>query len=125
MSRTDVHAPEWVKIKDPLWRFAFTPWHCKKCRLNQQACDIDTATQRHGHNRGWSASDCYSTPAAIGRNVNCGCPMCTGHLGGRHRRHADRVAWMATKRELLKTAQADLDDVDVEFRMLHISPYWG
>lgn len=88
MSRTDVHVPSWVKERDPLWRHYFKEVHSH----DNGICDLDSylTTQT------WSRTGCYITFAWRGRQIHCGCPMCTDQearkILRRRQRHQARRA---------------------------------
>ncbi|HEY6019328.1 MAG TPA: hypothetical protein VIY48_05315 [Candidatus Paceibacterota bacterium] len=76
MSRTDVHTPYWVKKNDPAWR--------------------DFFIERHDHTRGEctlhldSFRGCYLGDSYRGKNIHCGCGMCTGQITRRLDRRSER-----------------------------------
>jgi hypothetical protein len=84
MSRTDVHAPAWVKERDPGWAHAFHEQHDHR----HGRCDLD----RHD-TRNWRCSHCHIQSRWTGRNIHCGCPLCTGHHWNRAERRRDRHQW--------------------------------
>jgi hypothetical protein len=73
MSRTDVHAPDWVKHKDPLWRRYFEEVH----RHERGFCDLDQLLA----SRYWIRTNCYMNIHWQGRQIHCGCKMCTNQIG--------------------------------------------
>ncbi len=102
MSRTDVHAPNWVKQKDPLWRDHFQEIHDHSdgvCNLNEYLNQMI-----------WSQAKCYITFRWQGRQIHCGCGMCTDRDGRRLKRRWDR---REVKRGL---RNGDWDNLDVEVR---------
>lgn len=90
MSRTDVHRPWWVQLKDPYNRHL---------------------VYRHGPGE----FDCYTFFQA------CGCPMCTGKYWRKHTNRLARIQWRAKAREILKTPQEDLEEVDGTLPSPHIA----
>jgi len=70
MSRTDVHAPNWVKERDPAWRHYFVEDH------DHSSGDCDLNAYLAGRQR--KRTRCTIRWRARGRNICCGCPMCTG-----------------------------------------------
>lgn len=103
MSRTDVHAPYWVKLRDPLWRDHFKEFHDH----DHGVCTLD---QFLSNRSGWIRDLCYVGQVWRGRQIHCGCPMCTDRDGRRMRR----------RRERREVRQALLlghwDNLDVELR---------
>ncbi len=106
MSRTDVHAPYWVKLRDPAWSGHFVDEH----RHDGRDCDLEefltdsTLTYWQG---------CYRNFVSRGRNVHCGCRMCTNQAGRRHSHRAARAAVRAQLRAAAKTTGADCDTIDI------------
>lgn len=92
MSRTDVHAPAWVKERDPGWRHAFVEVHDHRAGR----CDID----QHDPSD-WQASSCHITLRWTGRNIHCGCRLCTGHHWRKLDNRRQRVAWRGERARLL------------------------
>lgn len=118
MSRTDVHAPAWVQDHDPAWRREFVPSH-----THTVVEHWDPELRRHLIRRmvpcdlpeflaGGRETRCRMTFAG-GRNIYCGCNLCTGRAGRRLDRRRERVWWRSTRQRLLQLAQQDLDAVDV------------
>lgn len=115
MSRTDVHAPGWVKERDPLWRANHREHHnhhqyvighekvktedghtkYKPIWKKVERCDLDDYLAL----RGWSytRTACSIQFWSNGRNVHCGCNLCTNFIG---RRHDRRVGRQKAKRDL-------------------------
>jgi hypothetical protein len=118
MSRTDVHAPAWVKEHDPAWRHHFEPvhvhtvqehWDAQQQRwLVRREVPCDLADFRTGARN----TRCRLRPVG-GRNIYCGCRNCTGYYGRRWSRRRERAAWRAAQREALRTAPEDRDAIDV------------
>jgi hypothetical protein len=102
MSRTYVHMPYWVKTLSPHWRNYFREAH----RHDGGPCDID----RFDPAAPWSATRCHIDLVSAGRNICCGCHMCTGHHGRRAAHRAERVRWRATARRAVKTVPGDDPD---------------
>jgi len=85
MSRTDVHAPYWVKQLDPAWRDHFQEVHHHQdgvCTLQ----DYFESLRRNG--RSWG--DCFIQPVSRGRNIHCGCWMCSEGYSRSLRRRTER-----------------------------------
>lgn len=107
MSRTDVHNPHWVKLRDPAWSAHFTDEH----RHAGRDCDLE-AFLAEPHLTYWQG--CYRNFVPLGVNVCCGCPMCTNRFGRWYARRAERVAIRAQLRAAVKTAAAGgRDGIDV------------
>lgn len=107
MSRTDVHAPCWVKERDPLWRDQYKEVHnhtwqyersekhkdedgytyYKSIYRKVERCELDEYLAA----REWVRTACYITLAPGCRNISCGCHMCTGHIYRKLSRKADRL----------------------------------
>jgi hypothetical protein len=102
MSRTDVHAPYRVKLCDPEWQKYVYEEHDH----DDGTCDID-----HFDPGDWQATHCHRGMIWFGRNIHCGCNLCTGHYWVRFARRRERVAVRAVCREAVKLA--DREDVDV------------
>ena len=79
MSRTDVHTPYWVKKLQPEWRPYFVEHHDHADR----PCNFDVK------NDNWH-KDCFLTDLYLGRNIHCGCPLCTGSIWRRMGRRQER-----------------------------------
>lgn len=118
MSRTDVHAPYWVKLRDPGWSRHFVEEHRhERCRCDveghldeDRCCDLEEFLAEP-HLTYWQG--CYRDFVSFGVNVWCGCRMCTNQLGRRHTRRAERVVVRARLRAAVKTTAADRDSIDV------------
>jgi hypothetical protein len=106
MSRTDVHAPWWVKERDPLWRDHFVEHHDHSTSV----CDL-AAYLAAGNT--WTSTTCYITWTPRRRNIGCGCRMCTGQHGRKLGRRQQRTAWRAMSRDAVKTSPADRDGLDI------------
>jgi hypothetical protein len=98
MSRTDVHAPGWAKGRDPAWRNHFVGVHDHR----YGPCDLAVFLTA----RGWVQTRC-STRYVGGRNIYCGCNMCTGGSWRRADRRRARHTWSRARRDGLKTADWD------------------
>jgi hypothetical protein len=102
MSRTHVHTPYKVKMRQPRWRDYFTEHH------NHTAGPCDMAEFLVADV--WIRPRCYMNPSWRGRQIFCGCDMCSGYIKGRRRLHqATRTRWRADARTILKTAAHDRD----------------
>lgn len=106
MSRTDVHAPYWVKLRDPGWASYFTDEH----RHQTGECTLE-AFLADPHLTYWQG--CYRNIVSQDSNVHCGCRMCTNQHGRRNARRADRVELRRQLRTAVQTAAADRDNIDV------------
>lgn len=104
MSRTDVHRPAWVKERDPAMRSQFRAHH----NHATGPCDLDA----HMAAKGWTRTRCYPTYIG-GRNIYCGCKMCTGQPWRKLAHRKDRVRWRASRCELMQASVADRDIIDV------------
>jgi len=112
MSRTDTHAPAWVKERDPGWWYAFHEHHDH----TGGACDLaEFLNQSHDGSYRWAPGRCRIDWHSIGRNHFCGCRMCTDHDGRRLARKQERVAWRSHRARIL----ADVDRSDVDVPPLH------
>jgi hypothetical protein len=112
MSRTDVHRPPWVQVQDKLLHrhmsIAHHHWErdCYDSELREwlvertAPCDVDTPGGR-----------CERWPR--GRNLFCGCRMCTGQPSRRRARRRDRTVLRTQLRTAVKTAPADREDIDI------------
>lgn len=119
MSRTDVHAPNWVKERDPLWRDQFKEVHnhgwlsdgsekhvdedgytsYKRTWRKVERCELDIYLSA----RQWVRTACYVTLAPGCRNICCGCNMCTGQTFRKLSRKVDRLQ----TRRLLRSERWD------------------
>jgi len=79
MSRTDVHIPYWVKKLQPEWRAYFVEHHDHR----NHECNFDPK------NNNWK-TDCLLGDRSRGKNIHCGCHMCTGHDQRRQDRRGQR-----------------------------------
>jgi len=82
MSRTDKQSPYWVKLLDPAWRHVFYEVH----NHEKKPCNITEVDYRGriDYNR------CYLNSKSIGKNIHCGCKMCSGQDGRRQERRGER-----------------------------------
>jgi len=126
MSRTDVHAPNWVKERDPLWRDQYKEvhnhgWHItgsvkhvdedgyvsyKPVGRKVERCELDDYL--NVRECGYVRTACYVTLAPGCRNICCGCNMCTGKIYRKLSRKVDRSR---TKRLLRKGSWDDIYNV--------------
>ncbi len=91
MSRTHVHTPYVVKMRQPRWRHLFREEHDH----TRGVCDL-----AHFDTTDWRATRCHINVVSDGTNPHCGCKLCTGQIerrreikGGRRRQAmADRKA---------------------------------
>ncbi len=104
MSRTFVHLPYWVKTRAPAWRHFYREDH----RHDEGPCDLDRFDPRAP----WSATRCHIEWIWAGRNIHCGCRMCTGRDSRAASRRAARAAARRFTREAVKTAQVGRDALD-------------
>jgi len=79
MSRTDVHTPNWVKKLQPEWRAFFVEHHDHSDR----ECNFSP------NNDNWK-NECLLGERGYGRNIHCGCKMCTGQIQRRKDRRSER-----------------------------------
>lgn len=86
MSRTDVHAPYWVKKLQPEWRAFFVEWH----NHTKHDCNFSIKNENY--------RDCLLGSVNRGKNIFCGCSMCTGQVW---RRLSNRSERYKAKRLLL------------------------
>lgn len=98
MSRTDVHMPYWVKQTDPGWRHAFTEDHDH----GRGACDLE-----HQNPHDWQATRCHIGDRYTGRNIHCGCRMCTGQFERKQDSRRARTKWRAARQALLAATHRD------------------
>jgi hypothetical protein len=118
MSRTDLHAPYWVKERDPAWRRVFVPAHrhvvCE--HYDEEAghwllrrevpCDLAEFLA------GTRTTRCRMMYVG-GRNICCGCRLYTGQMWRKQDRRSARGRWRAIRQSLLRVAAEDRDDMDV------------
>ncbi|WP_431881724.1 hypothetical protein [Micromonospora chalcea] len=104
MSRTDIHRPFRVQMRDPYARHWFAEHHDH----STGACDLDgflsSATQ--------SRARCYRQPTDACPNL-CGCTLCTGRPQRKLARRQERVTWRSARARLLAAARAGERDLDV------------
>lgn len=79
MSRTDKHTPYRIKKLQPEWRAFFTEHHDHRDR----PCNFDPK------NDNWK-TDCLLSDRSQGKNIHCGCRMCTGQDARRQDRRSER-----------------------------------
>lgn len=105
MSRTDVHTPYWVKMRDPGWRANFQEHHDHR----DGVCDLaDFLAAAH-----WTRTRCRIELALVDGNVHCGCRLCTGQAGRKHGRRQQRTALRAALRAAVKAHADDRDALDI------------
>lgn len=110
MSRTDVHAPYRVKLRDRGWAAHFVDEHRHDDQTKEQVCDLEEFLADPDLTY-WQG--CYRNFVSAGMNVHCGCRMCTNQIGRRHARRAERIEVRARLRDAVKTLAADRDLIDV------------
>lgn len=98
MSRTDVHAPDWVKQRDPGWRAHYRAGHDH----SHGPCDLHFYDGRAL----WAATNCHLYLVSSDRNIHCGCRLCTGHDDRRADRRHDRHE---ARRRLREARKGDLE----------------
>lgn len=108
MSKTWVHQPWWVKQRDPRWRNHFRVDHSHEDGI----CDLAVFLAREeGY---WVRNGCRIDIRWQGRQIHCGCRMCTDQksrkLSRRRERHQIRMA----------LTQGDWDTASLEFGLT----YW-
>ncbi len=94
MSRTHVHLPYRVKVRHAAWRGHFTERHDH----STGPCDLGRFDPAD-----WQATRCHIDLLYRGRNVCCGCRLCTGHDDRRVERRRDRHGARRQVREALKS----------------------
>lgn len=99
MAHTDVHAPWRAKIVDPAWRHLFREHHDHSRGPCTLAAWLATHPEQRRH-RG-----CYLHEVSIGRNVNCGCRLCTMHDYRKVGNGKDRARWRADRQRLLRNPE--------------------
>jgi hypothetical protein len=104
MSRTDVHRPAWVQERDPELRHLFVEYHDHRAGR----CDLDVYLSTPG----WVRTTC-SVRYVGGRNIYCGCHLCTGQPGRRLAHRQERTRWRADRQRLLAARAEDRDGLDV------------
>lgn len=102
--------PYWVKESSPTWRHAFGADHDHRTG----PCDLDRHDPQH-----WQSTRCHINSRNIGRNIHCGCWMCTGNSGRRLARKQERVAWRSLRQMIL----ADVGRADVDVPPIHGSAW--
>lgn len=115
MSRTDVHAPAWVKDRDPAWhneyredhnhgqwvvRWEHHPRKWVPIYETVTRCDLGDFLA------GAQKTACRMSYAGH-RNIYCGCWMCTGHPWQRQDRRRLRHMEQRMLREVLKDHEHD------------------
>lgn len=78
MSRTDVHTPYWAKKLQWEWRGYFVESH----EHTKHSCNFSPKNE--------SSLDCYLEMRSKGRNIHCGCKLCTNQDGRRQAIRSDR-----------------------------------
>lgn len=78
MSRTDVHTPYWVKKTHFEWRHYFAEFH----HHDKHPCNFSI------ENENWQ--DCVLSTINRGRNIHCGCNLCTDQHARKLNRRVDR-----------------------------------
>lgn len=106
MSRTDVHAPDWVKERDPLWRANYVEDHNHSWYVTGhekvtdsagvvrwvsiwkrvERCDLDVYLEDTNHR---VRTACSVRFVYTGQR-HCGCKMCTGQISRRLDRRSER-----------------------------------
>jgi hypothetical protein len=118
MSRTDVHAPYWVKERDPAWRRVFMPAHrhtiCEHYDregghwLVRREVPCDLADFLAG-----SRTTHCGMVYVGGRNICCGCRLCTEQMWQKQDHRSERGRWRSIRQSLLRVPAEDRDDMDV------------
>lgn len=103
MSRTDVHRPYRVQIRDPHIRRWFTDHHDHATG----PCDLEVLLAAPD----WTRTRCTRQPHGRCPNL-CGCPLCTGQPGRKLARRQERGAWRRTRARLLAEVRAGSRDLD-------------
>jgi len=91
MSRTDVHTPFWVKKTHVEWRNFFVEVH----HHDKHPCNFSIENENWG--------DCLLGTVNRGRNIYCGCNLCTGQVARRLNRRVERQ----TVKRLLRSERWD------------------
>lgn len=102
VSRTWVHQPYWIKQRQERWRNFFYEYHN---HINGE-CDLDSSPSR-----GWYPGNCHLADSSRGRNIHCGCWMCSGSPFRRIQRRMERHQWRRQQKELL--SDVDRNEFDV------------
>ncbi len=89
MSHTHVHTPGWVKMRQPAWRSYVVERHHHPDQRAEVFCDL---AEHVAAGREWVDTQCVLVLAPQGRNIWCGCRMCTGHHDRRAARRRERYA---------------------------------
>lgn len=116
MSRTDVHDPNWVKARDPLWRRHFADDHD-----HSGGAPCDLAAYLADRQTPWDATRCHRQLSTRGRNVSCGCKLCTGQLHRKVTERARRTAWKADRARLLRDPYAEPRQVPGKYVALSLA----
>lgn len=117
MSHTDVHRPAWVKERDPLmgpWvvyhrHFARECWSAEDKRWLVQRTVPCSLEKFYAEMSGGHRDPRCGVSYRGGRNIYCGCGMCTGQTARKLARRQERTAWRAHCRDMLKTHRDDID----------------
>lgn len=83
MSRTWVHQPWWVKERDPRWRDHFQEIH----NHDKGVC---TLADYLANRANYIGGRCHISWCWRGRQVHCGCRMCSAHWSRRSLRRWER-----------------------------------
>src|SRR5258707_311042 len=105
MSRTDVHTPYWVKLRDQAWRSNFTESHDHSTGV----CDLEQFLA----SREWIRTNCRVDLALVDGNVHCGCRLCTGQAGRKQARRRERAELRVQLRTAATTTPEDRDTIDI------------
>jgi hypothetical protein len=104
-----VHEPWWVKERSWRWRDFFAEQHHHP---HGAPCDLDVYLHPDPHSRAGSRTRCYLDPVWRGRQVFCGCGMCTGRWYRRDIHRAGRTAWRSYARAARATPTGFRGDLD-------------
>lgn len=116
MSRTYVHEPNWVKARRPRWRRFWAEDH-----NHGGGAPCDLSAWLAARQAPWDSSRCHRLVWNIGRNVSCGCKLCTGQLHRKHTERARRTAWRADRARLLRDPQAEPRQVPDRYLAFRLS----
>lgn len=94
MSRTDVHAPNWVKARTPEWGRYFEDFH------NHATGPCDLA-ESLAAGRVFTRTRCNRWMVNRGRNISCSCVCCSGQLERKYHRRQERAQWRVARQLLL------------------------
>jgi hypothetical protein len=94
MSRTWVHQPYHAKVTSPEWKHAFREVHDHR----SGTCDLSEFDPRAP----WGSTRCHVYWVWIGRNIHCGCRMCTGAYWNKSHRRKRRYSWKRDLASLLE-----------------------